>query len=235
LTAAPSQRAERPPFGETLAAAAEALGLELSVEQSAKLLDFVALLERWNRTYNLTAVRDPAEMLTQHVIDCLAAIPALRRTLPGPKRVLDVGSGGGLPGVVWAVVEPTLDLTCVDAVGKKAAFIRQAALALRLENLRAEHARVEKLQAPPFDVVTSRAFASLADFVSLTQGLALPGGVWLAMKGKLPLDEISALPPGFQAFHVERLEVPGLAAERCLVWIRRIAPMLANSESGRLQ
>jgi 16S rRNA (guanine527-N7)-methyltransferase len=235
LTAAPSQRAERPPFGDTLAAAAEALGLQLSTEQSGKLLDYVALLDRWNRTYNLTAVRDPAEMLTQHVIDCLAAVPALRRTLPGPKRVLDVGSGGGLPGVVWAVVEPTLDVTCVDSVGKKTAFIQQAALALRLENLRAEHARVERLQAPPFDILTARAFASLPDLVALTQTLATPGGVWLAMKGKLPLDEIAALPPGFQAFHVERLKVPGLAAERCLIWIRKTAPMMANSESGRLQ
>jgi len=235
LTAAPSKRAERPTFGETLAAAAEALGLQLSAEQTGKLLDYVALLDRWNRTYNLTAVRDPAEMLTQHVIDCLAAVPALRRTLPGRKRVLDVGSGGGLPGVVWAVVEPTLDLTCVDSVGKKTAFIQQAASALRLENLRVEHARVEKLQAPPFDVVTSRAFASLLDFVGLTQALLKPGGVWLAMKGKLPLDEIAALPPGLQAFHVERLDVPGLAAERCLIWIRKTAPLMINSESGRLQ
>jgi len=235
LTAAPSKRAARPPFGETLAAAAEALGLQLATEQTGKLLDYVGLLDRWNRTYNLTAVRDPAEMLTQHVIDSLAALPALRRTLPGPKRVLDVGSGGGLPGVVWAIVEPTLDVTCVDSVGKKAAFIQQAALVLRLGNLRAEHARVERLQAPPFDVLTSRAFASLPDFVALTQTLAKPGGVWLAMKGKLPLDEIAALPSGFQAFHVEHLNVPGLAAERCLIWIRKTAPMMANRESGRLQ
>ena len=235
MTAAPSPRAERPSFGDTLGAAAEALGLQLSSAQTGQLLDFVALLDRWNRTYNLTAVRDPADMLTQHVIDCLAAVPALRRTLPGPKRVLDVGSGGGLPGVVWAIVEPQLDVTCVDSVGKKTAFIQQAALALRLDNLRAEHARVEKLETPPFDLLTSRAFASLADFVGLTQGLATPGGVWLAMKGKLPLDEMAALPAGFQAFHVERLTVPGLAAERCLIWIRKTAPMMANSESGRLQ
>ena len=235
MTAAPSQRAERPGFGETLSAAAESLGLRLSVEQTGKLLDFVSLLDRWNRTYNLTAVRDPAEMLTHHVIDCLAAVPALRRTLPGPKRVLDVGSGGGLPGIVWAVVEPVLDVTCVDSVGKKAAFIQQAALALHLDNLHAEHVRVEKLQAAPFDVLTSRAFASLSDFVNLTQGLAVSGGVWLAMKGKLPLEEIAALPVGFQAFHVERLNVPGLDAERCLIWIRKTTPIMANNESGRLQ
>jgi len=235
LTAAPLQPLAPPDFGPTLAAAAAALGLDLSADQSRRLLDYVALLQRWNRTYNLTAIRDPGEMLSQHVVDCLAAVPALRRTSPGPKRVLDVGSGGGLPGLVWAVVEPHPDVTCVDSVGKKVAFIRQAALALRLDNLRAEHSRVEQLQAPAFDLVTSRAFASLADFVGLTRAHANPGGIWLAMKGKLPLDEIAALPSDFQAFHVERLEVPGMAAERCLIWIRKTAPMLVTRESGRLQ
>ena len=235
MTAAPLSAAERSTFAATLDGAAAALGLPLSGTQVEQLLDFVALLDRWNRTYNLTAVRDPAEMLMQHIVDCLAAVPALRRTLPGPKRVLDVGSGGGLPGIVWAVADPQLELTCVDSVGKKAAFVRQAALALRLDNLRVEHARVERLEAPPFDIVASRAFASLADFVRLTQGLATPGGIWLAMKGKLPLDEMAELPSGFQAFHVERLEVPGLDAERCLIWIRRSALHLTSHESGRLQ
>jgi 16S rRNA (guanine527-N7)-methyltransferase len=228
-------RAEGPALADALDRAAEKLGLQLSAAQATQLLDFVALLDRWNRTYNLTAVRDPAGMLTQHVLDCLAAVPALRRTLPGPKRLLDVGSGGGLPGIVWAVVQPDLDVTCVDSVGKKTAFIQQAALALHLNNLRAEHSRVEQLAAAPFDIVTSRAFASLADFVDLTRNLATPGGVWLAMKGKLPLDEMSALPAGFQTFHVERLLVPGLDAERCLIWIRETAPALAVRESGRLQ
>ena len=235
MTAASSSRAERPTFGDTLAAAAEALGLELDATQTRQLLDYVALLDRWNRTYNLTAVRDPADMLTHHVLDCLAAVPALRRTVSGPKRLIDVGSGGGLPGIVWAILEPELAVTCVDSVGKKAAFIQQASLALALKNLRAEHVRVEKLQAEPFDLLTSRAFASLADFVTLTEHLATRAGIWLAMKGKLPLDEIAALPPGFQAFHVERLVVPGLDAERCLIWMRKGPTVLANSESGRLQ
>jgi 16S rRNA (guanine527-N7)-methyltransferase len=149
--------------------------------------------------------------------------------------VLDVGSGGGLPGVVWAVVDRQLDLTCVESVGKKAAFVRQVALALRLENLHVEHARVEQLEAPLFDIIACRAFASLADFVTLTRTLSTPGGIWLAMKGKLPLEEISELPSGFQAFHVERLPVPGLDAERCLIWIRKSASYLASHESGRLQ
>jgi len=126
-------------------------------------------------------------------------------------------------------------VTCVDSVGKKAAFIRQAALALRLQNLRAEHARVEQLEAGLFDVITSRAFASLADFVGSSRHLATPGGIWLAMKGKLPLDEMATLPIGFQAFHVERLQVPGLEAERCLIWIRKSASANVGHESGRLQ
>ncbi|MCE9660041.1 MAG: 16S rRNA (guanine(527)-N(7))-methyltransferase RsmG [Burkholderiales bacterium] len=235
MTAQPAPRSARPTLGDQLGSAAEALGLHLSEAQTGRLLDFVALLARWNRTYNLTAVRDPAAMLTQHVVDCLAAVPALRRRLPGPQRVLDVGSGGGLPGVVWAIVAPELDVTCVDSVGKKAAFIQQVASTLQLLNLHSEHERVEQLQVPPFDVVTSRAFASLSDFVTLTGGLLKDHGVWLAMKGKLPLDEISSLPAGVQAFHLERLEVPGLDAERCLIWMRNMAPILTINESGRLQ
>ena len=235
MIAQSASRSERPTLGIQLGSAAESLGLNLSDTQSGQLLDFVALLARWNRTYNLTAVRDPAAMLTQHVVDCLAAVPALRRRLPGPQRVLDVGSGGGLPGVVWAIVDRELDVTCVDSVGKKAAFIRQAAATLQVGNLRSEHARVQELDAPAFDIVTSRAFASLPEFVALTGELLKHHGVWLAMKGKLPLDEISDLPGSVQAFHVERLEVPGLDAERCLIWMRKTAPIQAMKESGRLQ
>jgi 16S rRNA (guanine527-N7)-methyltransferase len=235
LTTAPSPPLARPELAATLATAADALGVGLSPLQSHQLLDFVELLARWNRTYNLTAVRDPVQMLTQHVVDCLAAIPALRRMAPAPRRVLDVGSGGGLPGLVWATVEPQLEVTCVDSVGKKTAFIQQAALALQLANVRVEHARVEQLRAQPFDVIASRAFASLADFVGVTRPLAKEDGIWLAMKGKLPLDEIASLPADVQAFHVERLEVPGLDAERCLIWMRKVARQLGIPESGRLQ
>ena len=215
---------------QRLKAGVAALGLGLPEGAEVKLLAYLALLDKWNRVYNLTAVRDTERMVSHHLLDSLAALPFFQG-----QSVLDVGSGGGLPGVVWAVVEPQLDVTCVDSVGKKAAFIRQAALALRLDNLRVEHARIEQLEAPPFDVITSRAFASLADFVGLTAHLAKPGCIWLAMKGKLPLDEVSELPDGFQAFHVERLKVPGLGAERCLIWIRRSLPSLTSRESGRLQ
>jgi 16S rRNA (guanine527-N7)-methyltransferase len=134
--------------------------------------------------------------------------------------VLDVGSGGGLPGVVLAAMCPTSKVICVDTVGKKAAFVRQAAMELGLPNLEGEHARVEKLRAPAFDLVTSRAFASLADFVSLTRQHLAAGGAWMAMKGKPPEAEMAALPPDIEMFHVEHLDVPGLAAERCLVWMR---------------
>lgn len=205
-----------------LLAAANELSLPLSDTEAERLLAYLDLLQRWNATYNLTAVRDPEGMLTLHLLDCLAVIAPLRRHLGSTTahRVLDVGSGGGLPGVVIAVLNPGIDVTCVDTVGKKAAFIQQAAVSLRLLNLHSQHARVERLNAASFDVVASRAFASLADFVTLTRRHLTPGGVWLAMKGKDPADERLALPDDIDVFHVEQLRVPTLDAERCLVWMR---------------
>lgn len=196
-----------------------AQGLEVTAEQGARLAHYLDLLQRWNATYNLTAVRDPEAMRTQHLADCLAVIAPLRRHAPGG-RLLDVGSGGGLPGVVIAALLPAWEVSCVDAVGKKMAFVRQVAGALPLPNLRAQHCRIEALKAPPFDVVTSRAFASLADFTALTHRHLAPGGVWMAMKGRVPEDEIAALPAEVEVFHVEQLTVPGLDAQRCLVWMR---------------
>jgi len=214
-----------PADGNGLAAAlqadAAALGWALQPAAAGRLATYRDLLVKWNATYNLTALRDPAQMRTQHLADCLAVVAPLRRHAAGrPLRLLDVGSGGGLPGVVLAAVEPGWDVTCVDTVGKKAAFVRQVAAELGLPNLHAEHARVESLKAPPFDLITSRAFASLPDFVQLTRPLLAPGGVWMAMKGKPPSDEVAALPSDMEVFHVEPLTVPGLDAERCLVWMR---------------
>lgn len=204
-----------------LQADAAALGWALEPAAAGRLATYRDLLVKWNATYNLTALRDPAQMRTQHLADCLAVVAPLRRHAAGrPLRVLDVGSGGGLPGVVLAAVEPGWDVTCVDTVGKKAAFVRQVAAELALPNLHAEHARVEALRAPPFDLITSRAFASLSDFVQLTRPLLAQGGVWMAMKGKPPSDEVGALPSDVEVFHVEPLTVPGLDAERCLVWMR---------------
>jgi 16S rRNA (guanine527-N7)-methyltransferase len=182
---------------------------------------YLGLLAKWNAAYNLTAVRDPAQMRVQHLADCLAVVGPLRRHLgTRPARILDVGSGGGLPGVVLALSDPAWDVTCVDTVGKKAAFVRQVAGELALPNLHAEHARVEALKSPPLDLITSRAFASLPDFVRLTQPLLAGSGVWMAMKGKRPDDEIAALPADIDVFHVEPIDVPGLDAERHLIWMR---------------
>jgi len=197
-----------------------------------RLLAYLDLLQRWNATYNLTAVRDPQDMLRQHLADCLAVVSPLSGrwvelsagsagTEPAPLRLLDVGSGGGLPGVVLALMRPQWQVVCVDTVGKKAAFIRQVAAELGLGNLKGEHARVEALRCEPFDVITSRAFASLADFTRLSASLLAPRGVWMAMKGRAPDDERAALPADVEVFHVEPLAVPGLNAERCLVWLRR--------------
>ena len=203
-----------------LRAGAQALGLSLSDVQIQHLLDYVALIQKWNKVYNLTALRDPADMLTHHLLDSLTAVaPLTRHTQGQPVRLLDVGSGGGLPGVVLAICMPELDVRCVDTEAKKAAFVQQVAVSLKLPNLRGLHARVESL-ADPYNVICSRAFAALPDFVTWSRSALAEGGVWMAMKGKHPQDEIDALPPGVNVFHVEPLAVPGLDVERCMVWMR---------------
>ena len=212
------------PQQQRLAEGATALGLSLAPAQHAQLLAYLDLLAKWNKVYNLTAVRDPAEMLTHHLLDSLAVIaPLVRHTQGEAARVLDVGSGGGLPGVVIAICCPEMSVACVDAVAKKAAFVQQAAGVLGLSNLRGVHARVESI-TEPYDVITSRAFATLADFTQWSAGSLGEDGVWMAMKGKHPTDEIAALPPSVAVFHVEQLTVPGLNAERCLIWMRPAKP-----------
>ena len=204
-----------------LAAAAAELGVQLDAGQQAQLLAYLDLIGKWNKVYNLTAVRDPDEMLVQHLFDSLAAVGPLRRQTAGqPIRLLDVGAGAGLPGVVIAICCPEVQVDCVDTVGKKAAFIQQVAAQLQLGNLRGIHDRVEKL-AGPYDVVCSRAFASLPDFVNWSAAALAARGTWLAMKGKRPEDELAALPSEAEVFHVEQLSVPELAAERCIVWMRK--------------
>jgi 16S rRNA (guanine527-N7)-methyltransferase len=199
----------------------DALALPADDALLDRLLAYLDLLQKWNQAYNLSAVRDPRQMVGQHLLDCLAVLPPLDRHLHGRNaRILDVGSGAGLPGVVWAMMRPTWSVCCVDAVAKKASFVRQVAAELALRNLQSEHARVERLRIAPVDLVVSRAFAALADFTALTRQLLLPSGCWLAMKGKVPDDEIAALPADVSVFHVEQLQVPGLDAQRCLVWMR---------------
>lgn len=202
------------------------MGLLLDDAQQAQLLEYLALVHKWNRVYNLTALRDPQEMYTHHLLDSLAVIGPMRRHLASrpagapPASVLDVGAGAGLPGVVIAICCPDVLVDCVDTVAKKAAFIQQTAAQLKLPRLRGMHGRVERL-AGPYDLVCSRAFASLADFTAWSAGALAPGGVWMAMKGKRPAEEMAVLPPAVGVFHVEPLQVPGLDAERCLVWMKK--------------
>ena len=210
---------------QQLRAGLQALALALDEAQITALLDYVDLIQKWTRVYNLTAVRDPQDMLTHHLLDSLAVVRPLRQQLAAlgrdeSVRVLDVGAGAGLPGVVLAICCPTMTVHCVDTVAKKAAFVQQAAVSLKLPRLRGIHARVESL-TEPYDVVCSRAFASLADFTQWSVGALAPQGVWMAMKGKHPAAELLALDPSVQVFHVEPLQVPGLDAERCLVWMRQ--------------
>lgn len=213
---------------------ANALGLLLTESQCVQLLAYVDLIQKWSKVYNLTAVRDPAEMLTHHLLDSLAVVVPLRKQIlvmrnagelapDASLRLLDVGSGAGLPGVVIAICFPDVLVHCVDTVAKKTAFIQQVAVSLKLHNLHGIHARVESLGAT-YDVVSSRAFASLADFVIWSRKCLAEQGIWMAMKGKHPAEEIAALPADVQVFHVEPLVVPGLDAERCILWLRPEVP-----------
>ena len=210
----------------TLQTGSQQLGVALSEAQTDALIGYLGLLHKWSKVYNLTAVRDPLEMVTLHLLDSLAVVPALLRHLDTPAstpaqpmRLLDVGSGAGLPGVVIAIACPHIQVTCLDAVAKKAAFVQQVAASLGLANLRGLHQRIEHMDTA-HAVVCSRAFASLADFVRGSAKALAPGGVWLALKGKAPTEELSALGPEVDVFHVEQLLVPGLDARRCLVWMR---------------
>ncbi len=205
---------------EALEQGAGALGLPLTDQQARRLMAFAGLILKWNKVYNLTALRDPQAVLTHHLLDSLAVIGPLARVWPGKANLLDVGAGAGLPGAVIAVMRDDILVDCVDAVAKKAAFVQQTAVELQLPNLRGVHERVESLTGQ-YDVICSRAFATLRDFCGSSAHLLVPGGVWMAMKGKIPFDEIAALPVDVKMFHVEQLAVPGLDAKRCIVWARK--------------
>lgn len=199
------------------------LGITLDEAQVAKLLDYVALLGKWNAVYNLTAIRDPRQMLIQHILDSLSIVPHLCG--PAEATVLDVGSGGGLPGIVLAIVFPQWRVTLNDIVHKKSAFQTQAKAELKLTNLSVVTGRVEQLrpghEVPgQFDLIVSRAFADLADFVTLARHLVAPGGAIWAMKGIHPNDEIARLPEGAHLRETIRLAVPALDAERHLLEVR---------------
>jgi len=188
-----------------------ALGLNVSAEAVSRLLDYQALLERWNAAYNLTAVRDPAEMITRHLLDSLAILPYVQGD-----TLADLGTGPGLPGIPLAIVAPGRDILLVDSNGKKVRFLREAIRALKLEGVRAVQSRVEDVQGQ-FDCITARAFASLADMLGWGGHLLAPGGIWLAMKGKRPDNELPGVPAGFEVRAFHELAVPGLQAERSLL------------------
>jgi 16S rRNA (guanine527-N7)-methyltransferase len=216
----------------------ESLSLNVSVPQQRQLLSYMALIQKWNKVYNLTALRQAQEILTHHLLDSLSAVSPLLGHIAKTKgdanagiELLDVGSGGGLPGVVIAICCPNIRVTCVDTVSKKAAFVQQVAASLRLSNLRGVHARVESLTGP-YDVICSRAFASLPDFVSWSAAALSDGGVWMAMKGKLPEAEMAGLPSFAQVFHVEQLQVPGLEADRCMVWMKKPTTLSTQASSS---
>ena len=209
---------DRPALSRLLADGIRQLPFALTEPQQQKLLDYLALMSKWNTVYNLTAVRDPALMVTQHLLDSLAVVPAF----DGMTSVLDVGSGGGLPGIVLAIVRPEMKVSLIDTVQKKTAFLTQVKAELGLANVTVQCGRVEEWShTDKFDAITSRAFASLADFVTLSGHLLSADGHFIAMKGVVPQDEIAQLPIDWEVTEIRPLTVPGLAAQRHLLLIQR--------------
>ena len=208
---------EREPPRQRLRAGLAALSIDLADPTIDRLLAYVDLLARWNAAYNLTAVRDPAEMVTRHLLDSLAVLPHVRGS-----RLADLGSGAGLPGIPLALCHPFEQVVLVDSNGKKARFLREAVRQLGLTGVTVAEDRVEAVRGE-FDCITARAFATLADMLAWGGHLLATDGRWLALKGRVPHDEIAALPAGFAVDSVRRLDVPGLDAERHLVTIRRSA------------
>jgi 16S rRNA (guanine527-N7)-methyltransferase len=209
---------DRGALAQLLIAGIRELDLDLSEPQIDKLLDYLALLAKWNAVYNLTSVRDPVQMVTLHLLDSLAAVPAF----DGATSVLDVGAGGGLPGIVLAIARPSLKVALIDTVHKKTAFLTQVKAELGLANVTVHTARVEQLQVPhKFDVITSRAFADLSDFVNWSGHLLADGGQFIALKGVAPPDEQQRLPQQWVVTELRQLKVPGMNAERHLVFIKK--------------
>jgi len=197
-------------LADALAAGIRALGLDIGAAAQQRMLEYLALIEKWNKAYNLTAVREPQKMLTHHLLDSLAVLPHLR----GP-RVLDVGTGAGLPGIPLALARPDWQFTLLDSNHKKTAFLRQAVIELQFGNVEVVCARVETWEAlQPFDTVVSRAFSDVAEFIALAGRLCAKDGVVIAMKGVYPHEELAQLPQAFRLCGVVPLQVPGLGAER---------------------
>lgn len=203
---------------QRLVAGVAALRIELPEAAIERLLAYVQILARWNATYNLSAVRDIDEMVTRHLLDSLAALPYVRG-----ETLIDLGSGGGLPGIPFAIAAPGRAVTLVDSNGKKTRFLRAAVRELKLDNVRVLESRVEAVEGT-YHCVTARAFASLADMLGWGARLLAPDGIWLALKGRFPDEELAGIPAGFEVDRIEPLHVPGLDAERHVVVIKRVRP-----------
>ena len=228
----------QPAAADAIQRAAAILGLDLESVRLEQLLAYSDLLIKWNATYNLTAVREPQEILSRHIVDCLSIVTPIRRwrsrqAALGRLQLLDVGTGAGLPGIIVAIAAPEIDVTCVDSVGKKIAFVTQAIASLALPNATALQIRVEQMYGRSFDLVTSRAFAPLGSIVESTRHLVAPSGAWLAMKGSLSESEILPIRDAGMVFHVEPVKAPGLNEERCIVWINsKDSPSMESSAVG---
>lgn len=193
------------------------MGIDLSTAQQLLLLEFVSLLKKWNSTYNLTALRDGQSVISHHILDSLTLLPYVADA----RGLIDVGSGGGMPGIPTAIARPDLPVALLDANSKKTSFLQQAAIELGLKNVQVMTGRVEAMVGERFDVITSRAFAELGDFAGLTKQLMAKGGVWAAMKGVYPYEEIAQLPDSVEVVRVDKLYVPHLDAERHMVVMRK--------------
>lgn len=196
------------------------MGLDVTSEQQGKLMGYLQLMNKWNAVYNLTSLRDPRQMVTHHLLDSLAAVPAFA----GARNVLDVGAGGGLPGIVLAITRPDMLVAMIDTVHKKTAFLTQVKAELGLSNVSVHTMKVQDLSvSDKFDVITSRAFADLSDFVNWSGHLLAEGGRFIALKGVAPSDERERLPQDWTVVDLQPLQVPRLEAERHLVFIERSA------------
>jgi 16S rRNA (guanine527-N7)-methyltransferase len=209
---------DRAVLSKALADGITDLSLDLEQKQHEQLLDYLALLFKWNSVYNLTSVRDPMQMVTHHLLDSLAAVPSFA----GAENVLDVGAGGGLPGIVLAIARPQMKVSLIDTVHKKTAFLKQVKAELELGNVTVYTAKVQELEVEQkFDVITSRAFADLSDFVNWSGQLLAEGGKFIALKGTAPPEEQERLPADWKVSELRPLQVPGLQAERHLVFIQK--------------
>ncbi|NJR72156.1 MAG: 16S rRNA (guanine(527)-N(7))-methyltransferase RsmG [Gammaproteobacteria bacterium] len=218
-----AQLNQSPDLATPLAEGIHALGLTLNIAQQQKLLDYIALLHKWNKVYNLTAIRDPREMVGLHILDSLALLPHLLPQMNGGTKMLDVGSGGGLPGICVSIAAPMLEITMIDSLQKKTAFIRQAIGELGLKNADVVCERIEKYQPTrQFNIITSRAFATLTDFVNGAKHLLASDGKFIAMKGVYPHDEIANIPKPYRVSDVIKLKVPCVEGERHLVVIASV-------------